>query len=135
MQFIPRRTHLVTRERILRRMTLRNNSAIELLDRDSLWGEHGALVQCTVGRNGGLLLMKPDRHPTWCRILRCTFEAKEAAAAYDCCFNFLIAIPTIHTSVGLNDSSEKFIQYNDHVENNSNMVFDLHVNRPLKATI
>lgn len=59
-------THLMTRERILRRTTLRNNSAIELLDRDSLWGEHCALVRRTIWRDGGSLLMKPDRHPTWC---------------------------------------------------------------------
>src|SRR5215831_5528706 len=111
MQFIPRRTHLVARERILRRTTLRNNSAVELLDRDSFWGGHCALVRRTVGRNRGSLLMKPGRHPTWRRILRCTFEVKEAAAAYDCCFNFLVALPTIHAAVSLNDSGKKIIQY------------------------
>src|SRR5215467_12947117 len=50
-QFIPRRTHLVTRERILRRTTLRNDSAVELLDRDSFWGGHCALVRRTIGRD------------------------------------------------------------------------------------
>jgi hypothetical protein len=40
-----------------------------------------------------------------------TIEAKEAAAGYDCCFNFLVALPTIHTTVGLDDSGKKLIQY------------------------
>jgi hypothetical protein len=43
-------------------------------------------------------------------VLNPTFEAKEAAA-YDCYFNFLVGLPTIHTAVGLKDSDKKLIQY------------------------
>src|ERR1700737_800609 len=44
MERVPRRVHLVARERVLRRTALRNYCSIKLLDGNPIWREHRALI-------------------------------------------------------------------------------------------
>jgi len=103
---IPGRVHLVASKRVSGNFSLRNNRPVELLDGNSLWGEHCALIGCPEGKDRRALLVQPDRHSTRSGILRNALEVKETAATHDRSLDLLISIPKIHTAMCINDPGE-----------------------------
>src|SRR5215471_10285347 len=57
MKRVPRRVHLVAGKRVFGDWALRNNRAVELLDGNSLWRKHRALIRSAERKNGRAFLV------------------------------------------------------------------------------
>src|SRR5215469_12278271 len=109
MEGVPGCVHLVTREGISGRASLRYQRAIELFDDDSIRREHCALICGTVRSHRGAFLVQPHRQPTWTRVCQKTLECKKASTAHDRRIDFHVFPPTINASVGIEDFGEQLV--------------------------
>src|SRR6266851_3030522 len=109
MQGVPWRVHLMAGEGVLGCVAFGNQRAIELLDGDTVRGEHRALIGSPIGHDGRALLAQPDGHAAWVWILQHALEREEAAAGNDRGPDLLAAIPAIHAAVRVKNSGEQFV--------------------------
>jgi hypothetical protein len=101
--------HLVTREGVSGRASLRYRLAIDLFDGYSIRREHRALVGSSERRDRRAFLVQPRGEPTRIRVRQKTLECKEASTAYDRCIDFRVLAPTINATVRIEDFAEQLV--------------------------
>src|SRR6516162_9846709 len=106
MKSIPRRTHLMAGERILRCISFRNQCTVQFFNGDSVRRRHRTLVRLPIRAYGRAFFVQPSRHTARSCIRYHSFQRKEATSADNGRLDLLILSPTIHATMGIENPAK-----------------------------